>query len=280
MDAVKPGSVLTTEHPGYDYLLQHIEGCITYDLTVLASPLRPLECNTQRFYFPQCKAYELDHRGADKLHRKRFWNAVGSFGAYYPPAMYHALTQNRDVFETGRAEPLVQTQARCVYANRFDGGQGEAGKVVWTLYNAAGHTFGGPVLRWPARPGRHVFDLLNLRQADARADGADTVVHVLLARDDVACLASLPSILGPVTRPSPTTLKVNLARTQDDPTGGPAWRLGVCGRDGELHSLQPARPGENTIDLGEFLKAHSNRPPVCVKLVDPSGQLIDAAAVE
>ena len=123
-------------------------------------------------------------------------------------------------------------------------------------------------------------DSLERRIADARADGADTVVHVLLARDDVACLASLPSILGPVTRPSPTTLKVNLARTQDDPTGGPAWRLGVCGRDGELHSLQPARPGENTIDLGEFLKAHSNRPPVCVKLVDPSGQLIDAAAVE
>jgi len=234
----------------------------------------------QRFYFPQCKAYELDHRGADKLHRKRFWNAVGSFGAYYPPAMYYVLAQNRDAFETGRAEPLVPTQARYVYANRFDGNDDEIGKVVWTLYNATGHTFGGPALKRRIKPWQHVFDLLNLREADARVDGADTVVHVLLARDDVACFASLPSILGPVARPSPTTLKVKLAQAPQDPGGAPAWRLGVCGRDGELHSLQPARLGENTIDLSALLKANANRQPVCVKLVDPSGQLIDAAAVE
>ncbi|MCP4640735.1 MAG: hypothetical protein GY851_09895, partial [bacterium] len=44
MDEVKPDSVLTTEHPGYDYLMQFMEGCITYDLTVQATPLRPLEC--------------------------------------------------------------------------------------------------------------------------------------------------------------------------------------------------------------------------------------------
>jgi len=40
MDEVAPGSVLTTEHPGYDYLMQFIDGCITYDLTVQACPLR------------------------------------------------------------------------------------------------------------------------------------------------------------------------------------------------------------------------------------------------
>jgi len=38
MDEVDPRSVLTTEHPGYDFLMPHIDGCITYDLTVLASP--------------------------------------------------------------------------------------------------------------------------------------------------------------------------------------------------------------------------------------------------
>ena len=32
MDEVRPDLVLTTEHPGYDHLMQHLEGCITYDL--------------------------------------------------------------------------------------------------------------------------------------------------------------------------------------------------------------------------------------------------------
>jgi len=29
MDEVNPRSVLTTEHPGYDFLMPWIEGCIT-----------------------------------------------------------------------------------------------------------------------------------------------------------------------------------------------------------------------------------------------------------
>ena len=49
-------------------------------VSVLASPLRPLACNVQRFYFPECKPFELAVRGVDQNHRLRFWNAVGSFG--------------------------------------------------------------------------------------------------------------------------------------------------------------------------------------------------------
>ena len=89
MDEVDPKSVLTTEHPGYDFLMPYIEGCITYDVTVLATPLRPLEVNLQRFYFPECKAFELDHRGGDRKHRKRFWNAVGSLWQLLPACLRH-----------------------------------------------------------------------------------------------------------------------------------------------------------------------------------------------
>ncbi len=185
MDEVKPDSVLTTEHPGYDFLMPHIEGCITYDLTVLASPLRPLECNLQRFYFPWCKAYELDHRGADRGHRKRFWNAVGSFGSYYPDEMYRVLKEHQDVFSSDNCRALVPTLARHVYANRFDSG----GKTVWTLYNAAGHSHYGPVLRVPMEDGQQVVGLFGAQALEARRDGKETVVTLFLGRDDVACVA-------------------------------------------------------------------------------------------
>jgi len=104
MDRVTPGSVLTLEHPGYDYLMQYIDGTITYDVTVQATPLRPVECNLQRFYFPECKAYELDHRGADPQNRNRLWNAVASFGRYFPPALYALYKENADAFETRDCE--------------------------------------------------------------------------------------------------------------------------------------------------------------------------------
>ena len=60
MDRVRPDLVLTTEFPAYDYMMRHLEGCITYDFSLTACALRPLECNIQRFYFPECKPYELD----------------------------------------------------------------------------------------------------------------------------------------------------------------------------------------------------------------------------
>ena len=155
MDEVAPGSVLTTEHPGYDYMMQFIDGCITYDLTVQACPLRPLECNTQRFYFPECKAFELDHQSADLESRKKIWNAVASFGRYFPPAMYALLHENEDVYQDGASEPLVPSLMQYVYANRFS----STDKTLVHLYNATQHTVDGDVFRARRRrrsaPGRH-----------------------------------------------------------------------------------------------------------------------------
>jgi len=264
MDEVKPGSVLTTEHPGYDYLMQFIEGCITYDLTVQATPLRPLEVNLQRFYFPECKAFELDHRGADRQHRKRFWNAVGSFGSYYPPNFYNILRENADAFEGRDCQPLVPTLARHVYANRFGGKQ----KTVYTLYNATGHTFAGPVLRLAVGRGEHVFDLLSCREADCEAgkDGAE--VRVFLSRDHVACLARLPARLA-VGRAG-DSLKTSV---HGDTSG---LRVSVCDRNGEPLLSQPARGDENVFDLGSLTR--DGPSPACVKLLDAT-RLVDIAAV-
>ncbi len=191
MDKVRPDLVLTTEHPGYDYLMQYLEGCITYDLSVVASPLRPVECNLQRFYFPECKAYELDHRTNDPQSRKTFWNTVESFERDKPIAMASILDENEDVYQGRDNTPLVPTLQPLLYANRFRGG----GKTMIHLYNAMGHTFEGPVLAVAADAGGsgpvHVIELLH----GAELPVIDGRVSLYIDRDDVACVAILPRLL-------------------------------------------------------------------------------------
>jgi hypothetical protein len=192
MDKVAPGSALTTEHPGYDYLMQFIDGCITYDLTVQKTELRPLEVNLQRFYFPECKAFELDHQGADREHKKRFWNGVASFGAYYPDGMYRVLREYGDLFDSPYCEPLVPTLVDRVYANRFGSGP----KMVFTVYNATGHTVDGPTLALPIGPPlpptHRVVDLLTGEPAKVERVGRVLAVRLYLPRDEVACIGLLP----------------------------------------------------------------------------------------
>lgn len=187
MDRVNPASVLTTEHPGYDYLTQFIDGCITYDLTVQKTELRPLEVNLQRFYFPECKAYELDHQGADPQHKKRFWNGVASFGSYYPQPMYQVLREYQDVFEGRDCEPLVPTLAKYIYANRFGSGQ----RIIYTVYNATGHTYDGPVLAIKRKANQEVMDLLTGAPCHLIPHGEGQAVHLYLERDEVACIGIL-----------------------------------------------------------------------------------------
>jgi hypothetical protein len=167
MDKVNRRSVLTTEHPGYDYLMQYLEGCITYDLTVQATPLRPLECNTQRFYFPECKAYELDHRGADRDCHKRLWNMVASFGREFPPPIHAIFKEHADVLRSRDCEPLAPTLKPFVYANRFGSGK----KTLWTLYNATGHTYEGPVLEVDVAKGQRLVELLSGQELPVTASG-------------------------------------------------------------------------------------------------------------
>jgi hypothetical protein len=256
MDKVRPGLVLTTEHPGYDYLMKELEGCITYDLTVQKSPLRPLEVNTQRFYFPECKAYELDHQGADLLSHRKFWNAVESFGRYYPSDMYTLLNENEDVYQGRDSYALAPTLQPYVYCNRFSG----AGKTMYHLYNAMGHTFEGPALALPVKAGQHVMDLLTCRELPV----TNGQISVYLERNDIACVAVLPKVIE-MSR-NANALQVSLK------SAGNGTRLVVSDITGKELLGQTAKAGTQTLDLSGLEK------PACVKLLR-GGQLVDAAAL-
>ncbi len=252
MDKVRPDLVLTTEHPGYDYLLRHLEGCITYDLTSMASPLRPLECNLQRFYFPECKAYELDHRSVDTLNHKKFWNTVESFERPFSPVMYSILNENEDVYQGRDNTPLLPTLVQFVYANRFAG----AGKTMWHVYNATGHTVEGLVLMLGgATLNMHVVELLHHEELPV----LDGRVSLYLDRDDVACVAVLPRVLQASMKG-----EVRLRDRQGgtlvlaDAKGQPLLKQEVTGAAAQL----------NLRELPEGAK------PTCLKLLR-SGQMVD-----
>jgi hypothetical protein len=181
MDRIRPGLVLTTEHPGYDYLMRAADGSLTYDLSVQRCPLRPLECNLQRFFFPECKPYELDLSGSPHATKRKLWNAVGSFGSPWPLPMYKVLRENADVYGGRDCEPLITSLTPRVYVNRF----GSGARTIWHVYNATGHTVNGPVLR--VTPGQRIVDLLTSREYRADASG---VVRVALGRDGIVCLAT------------------------------------------------------------------------------------------
>lgn len=263
MDQVRPDLVLTTEHPGYDYLMQHLEGCITYDSTVLACPLRPLECNTQRFYFRECKPYELDHRGADPKDRKKFWNAVESFGRYYPLNLYTILNENQDTYWLGEAYPLLVTPGRAegVYVNRFS----DQTKTIYHLYNATGHTFEGTALAVQLQPGEHLFDLIACREVQPELREGLAWVSCYLPRDEVACIVQLPRRLT-VTRAG-QTLTVEVTDLEEE------CELVVADVDGVVLLAQPARAGRNALDLSAV---EAGKTPACVKL-RRGGQMLDVA---
>ncbi len=265
MDEVRPDLVLTTEHPGYDFLMQYLEGCITYDLTVEATPLRPLECNLQRFYFPECKAYELDHRRADPLHRKRFWNAVASFGSYYPESMYHAMHENDDAFAARDATPLLSSASRYVYVNRFRA-PGRT-KTVYTVYNATGHSFFGPAVKVELRPGRHVADLLSGREVRASAQG---VIEAFLERDGVRAFAVLPRAIRSVRRDRDELF----AALDGAPAGS---RVAACNAAGKVLRETTAVNGRNRLDLAG-LDDSPEQKPTLVKLLS-GGFLVDLTRI-
>ncbi|NOY82556.1 MAG: hypothetical protein GXP31_16280 [Kiritimatiellaeota bacterium] len=265
MDEVRPNLVLTTEHPGYDFLMQYLEGCITYDLTVEATPLRPLECNLQRFYFPECKAYELDHRRADLLHRKRFWNAVGSFGSYYPEVMYHAMHENDDAFAARDATPLLPSASKYVYVNRFRTPDGV--KSIYTVYNATGHSFFGPAAKVEIGKDRHVADLLSGRELRTSADG---VIETFIERDGVRAFVVLPRAIRGIRRKGgQLVVKIETA-----PAG---TRVAACNADGKVLRTAAAINGESRLDLAGLIDSPEQKP-VLVKLL--SGRfLVDLARI-
>ena len=224
LDEVNPKCVLMTESAGYDFMMQFLDGAIGYDIDRNVSSnqnapvLRPVSCVTQRFYFPECRLYEsVINLKTDPQFKKRLWNAVGTYGwgappvDVYPKGMYDILHENSDAFGSRNCEPLIPTLAARVYANRFT----EGSKTVYTLINASGYTFDGPILSLPMGGDEHLVDLLNLCPCDVRKNGAEAQLCIYFPNDDVACIARLPRRISVEAAPDGLVVHLNAP----DPSG-------------------------------------------------------------
>ncbi|MBN2473043.1 MAG: hypothetical protein JXB62_00445 [Pirellulales bacterium] len=275
MDEVNPSSVLMIEHPGYDYLFAAVDGCLSYDLSIMDTwgnpppeSVRVLEVNLQRFYFPECKLFELNLHGRDPEHKRKFWNGVACFNYVLPTPFYNIYKDNEDAYASRDCEALVPTLAERVYANRFTAG-GKGGKTFFHLYNSTGKDYSGPVLRIVKPAGHHVFDMLNCREL--AAEGSTPTVELSLKNDDVACVALLPALLE--AKHEGDLLRVS-AKVRLD-----AQKLSICGPDGGPLLFQDLKDGENQIDLSLVPKAGAPEPAV-VKLLDSNGLLLDIVRIE
>ena len=261
MDDARPGSVLTTEHPGYDFLMPNIEGCISYDLSVLASPLRPLPCNVQRFYFPECKPFELaagrrSEPSPAVLERGGLVRHGLSAGHGRHLARERRRAAGRD------CEPLVPTLVRYVYANRFHGG----GRTITMLYNATGRSLNAALLEVPPAAGRHAVDLLGCREFICRAHGSSAVAEGFLGRGNVACLACLPALLA--VRRDDDGINVRLESPQPD------GEMRLCDRGGKILWSSPC--GKELVRRIPSSNLPTRAAPACLKLLS-GGQLVDMA---
>ena len=147
MDKDDPSRLILTEFPGHDALAAELDAALSYDVCRRYGVNAPFPVNIYRFYFPECKLYELNVRGPANSHDIWLWEAAGAYNALYPTDYLKVLTTHGAAFN-GKGEVLIPTLKKFVYANRFEAE--DKSEIVYTLHNAGKFTVSGAMLEVPA----------------------------------------------------------------------------------------------------------------------------------
>ena len=240
--------LLLTEFPGHDMLVSTLDGALCYDGISRRSFARPAQINLLRFYFRNCKLFEIIEDAGD--HKPApwdlwLWNAVGVYNSgEYPDHIRSLLLDNNDAFDLGELEPLVDTVCDGVYANRFTSGR----KRIWTLFNAAGHTVDRPLLKPQGDGDVHYVELTTGRELALR----DGLLSCRLRPQSTIAIAEYPRLIS---------LKDGKLQVKEMPAGA---KLVASDADGRKNvELVPGAP------LPEL--AGTDR----IKLIDADGIVLD-----
>ena len=169
--------------------------------------------------------------------------------------------ENRDAFTSLQPVPLIPTLRDGLHVNEFPGAYG---KAIYTFLNRTGADVSGELLRVPASPDDHFVELLTGHQVPSpRAKGHATLTFSIL-RNDVRCIARMPSVLTATTTPDGIVLKVKtVASAATD-------RLVVC-EAGASTPLELQWRADGSAHISEL----PGRSGVVVKLLR-EGVLLDA----
>ncbi|MCD6351020.1 MAG: hypothetical protein J7M26_02775 [Armatimonadetes bacterium] len=190
MDQIRPGLALTTEFPGNDHMAANLDGSIVYEVGYHALPIRPVVCNLLRFYFPECKPFDLDYKHTPHGEEVKLWNGMGAFGNRYSLRYLRLLRHHTDIFGRGTSEPLLPTLVPQVYCNRFAGGD----KQVLALINARPYPVEGLLVVVDKRQGRHFVELLRGLELTPQKYEGRWAIGLRLEPGELALIADLPAL--------------------------------------------------------------------------------------
>lgn len=190
-DKFKKDAILMSEYLGVDSLAATLDGALCYDVGRRTNALRPLAVNLFRFYFPECKLYELDE--TNKNTQKDVWlfNAVGVYNSQLYPRNYHEILEKYTSAFAGDVEPLVDTLVPYVYANRF--AAPDRSMVVHTIFNKTGHTVDEPLIPVKSRKGFKFMDAFTGKTLvpERLKDGREAI-RAKISNNRVFVLAEIP----------------------------------------------------------------------------------------
>lgn len=155
-DTFKPDALLLGEFPGADITAAEFDGALSYDICRRQSALRPVQVNLFRFFFPECKIFELNVAGPKNSMDYWLFNGLGVYNSgRYKREYWEILQKHKDAF-SGDIEPLVPTLRKHVYANRFT--TLDKKKTIYTIINHNRFAVDEPVLLLPEKENMRCYE--------------------------------------------------------------------------------------------------------------------------
>ncbi|NQU41769.1 hypothetical protein HQ520_00690, partial [bacterium] len=267
MDEVNPKAVLTAEFPGLDRAVSYMDGTLIHDCSRVF-PYRPFPCNLLRFYFPECRGYELEAVHFPQSTAWKFWNSVGTFYNNHPQPYFWILKGNADLFVLGEGEALPPTLVERVYANRFV----LPAKKGIMLFNARRHTVNEPLIQVNPARDDHFIEIVRWEELQPVQSGNGQAIGVRLRKDEVACILQLPRRV--TLEENNGSLRVKVSGQTD------GLRLILAGANGETLAEKPAQESVDfALVSGEGEKTVRVAAPWRIKLMGKK-YLIDAAVMK
>lgn len=211
------GVALWHEDPACDIDTQWSSGSLTYyhvsgsenrapnyGASTRAPLLMPPRQSIIRYAFPHYKMFVIpvgltSSSMVMRYYHAPFFNGEGIFdsttGLYNERTilvMRKAITIQRehsDAFLSASPEPLVETEAAGIYANRFSSPNGR--KCLWTLYNGRYETFRGTALAVDYKPGDQFLDLWNNRPLRPVIRGDKAFLSIEIEPQMVGCICRI-----------------------------------------------------------------------------------------
>ena len=184
-----------------DIVSQYVDAAFSYNMWGKRNFDSPSKLNLFRYAIPDLTLIELFHPGIDPkgvseediklcfFHGHAMW-LKGRARSWYShesrafiQKAYRIFHEHIDAFTSNTVEPLLPTQHRGLYANRFSSDKED----IITLYNTRYHTIRGPLLTISAMK-EQTRDIWGIDEFDVKQSGNDICIWGQLNPHEIGCI--------------------------------------------------------------------------------------------